>query len=425
MSSRRAALAVLDGTLAGKATLDRAFERAADRYRLAGPDRAFARALAAVTLRRLGEIDDALKPFLKRPLPRKALSARNILRLGAAQLLFLETPPHAAVGETTDLATGAAAGYRGLANAVLRRLSERSSPPAENAARLNTPGWLWESWRAAYGYPTTADIAAAHGVEPPLDLTVLKGDPADWAARLEAELLPTGSLRRRRAARVADLPGYAEGAWAPQDAAAALPARLLGDVGGKAVLDLCAAPGGKTAQLAAAGARVVAVDQVAARMDRLRENMARLGLEAETVVADVKDWRPRAPADAVLLDVPCSATGTIRRHPDIPWTRANADVRALAPIQADLLEAAAEAVRPGGLLVYACCSLQPEEGEAPVGRFLKRRADFVRAPLTEGEIPGLPADAINALGDLRTLPSFWPDLGGMDGFYAARLVRQA
>lgn len=424
MSARRAALDVLDGVLSGKATLDRAFERSADRRRLEGPDRAFARALAATTLRRMGEIDQALQPFLKRPLPRKALTARNILRLGATQLMFLKTPAHAAVGETTDLATGQAAGYRGLANAVLRRLATEGAAEQETPWRANTPGWLWESWRAAYGIEAARAIAEANGAEAPLDLTLLKGDPATWAATFGAELLPTGTLRLPSGiGAVADLEGYAEGAWQPQDAAAALPARLLGDVAGKAVIDLCAAPGGKSAQLAAAGAQVTVVDQGAARMARLNENMARLGLDVTTVVADAVDWRPETLADAVLLDAPCSATGTIRRHPDIPWTKTTADVRALAELQAALLDAAAEMVRPGGTVVYACCSLQPEEGEAPVGRFLKHRADFVRVPITPEDLPGLPAEAINRYGDLRTAPAIWADKGGMDGFYAARLQR--
>lgn len=425
MSARRAALAILDATLTGRATLDRAFDRAAGQYRLEGPDRAFARALSTTALRRLGEMDAAVKPFLKRPLPKKALTAQNILRLGAAQILLMGVPAHAAVGETTGLATGRAESYRGLVNAVLRRLAAEGAPEPEPdaAARMNTPGWLWESWRGAYGLATTRAIAAAHMAEPPLDFTLFQGDAAGWSAPLEAAPLPTAGLRRAGSARVPELPGYGDGAWAPQDAAAALPARLLGDVAGKTVIDLCAAPGGKTAQLAAAGAEVIAVDLSETRMARLEENLERLKLSARTVVADAGEWRPDAPVDAVLLDAPCSATGTIRRHPDAAWSRAPADVRALTPIQNDLLEAAAEMIRPGGLLVYACCSLQPEEGPVQTGRFLKRRSDFERAPITPGEIQGLPDEAIDNLGDLRTLPSMWPEIGGMDGFFASRMIK--
>lgn len=425
MSARRAALAVLDATLSGQATLDRAFERAATRNALAGPDRGFARALAAVTLRRLGEIDAAVEPLLKRPLPRKALTARNILRLGAAQLLFFGTPAHAAVGETTGLATGRSSAYRGLVNAVLRRISTEApgGMAPDDAARANTPGWLWESWAKAYGRDGARAIAVAHQAEPPLDFTILKGDDAEWAERLGATVLPTGGVRIAGSARAADLPGYDDGAWAPQDAAAALPARMLGDIAGRTVIDLCAAPGGKTAQLAAAGAQATAVDLSEARLERLEENLRRLGLKAETVAADGREWRPPAPADAVLLDAPCSATGTIRRRPDVAWNKRSGDVRALKPIQRALLDAAAEMTRPGGLLVYACCSLQAEEGPEQTAKFLANHPDFARAPLVEGEIPGLPADAITASGDLRTLPSMWPDIGGMDGFYAARLIR--
>jgi len=427
VSARHAALAVLDATLSRRATLDRAFERAAGRYHLDGPDRAFARALAATTLRRLGELDAAVAPLLKRPLPKKALTARNILRLGAAQILFFRTPPHAAVGETTGLATGAAASYRGLVNAVLRRVAagEARLLAEDAAARADTPGWLWESWRAAYGPEGAAGIARAHLAEPPLDFTILKGDADAWADAFGGTVLPTGGVRIAGSARVEELPGYGDGAWLPQDAAAALPARFLGDVAGRSVVDLCAAPGGKTAQLAAAGAHVVAVEKSESRAPRLRENLARLGLSAEIVVDDGVAWRPPAPVDAVLLDAPCSATGTIRRHPDAPWSKQTADVRALLPVQMALLDAAAAMVRPGGTLVYACCSLQPEEGPEQAGAFLARQPGFARAPLAAAEIPGLPEAAVTADGDLRTLPSMWAEIGGMDGFYACRLVRGA
>lgn len=423
MSARRAALATLDATLGRKATLDRAFDRAARTERLEGPDRAFARALASTTLRRLGQLDAAIAPLLKRPLPNKALTAKNILRLGAAQILFLKTPAHAAVGETTGLATGRASAYRGLVNAVLRRLTESGDAAldGQDAARLNTPGWLWESWREAYGAAGARAIAEAHMHEAPLDLTVFNGDAASWGERLSAALLPTGSLRRAAGGRPTDLPGFDEGAWTPQDAAAALPARMLGDVEGQHVVDLCAAPGGKTAQLASAGARVTAVDLSRDRLDRLEANLARLGLTAEIVAADAVEWRPPAPVDAILLDAPCASTGTIRRRPDVAWTKSSRQVKALTQIQSDLLYAAADMLKPGGRLAYACCSLQPAEGPDLIARFLGKRADFDRAPI---DLAGLPDGAVTADGDLRTLPSMWPDLGGMDGFYAAALVKR-
>ena len=423
--SRAAALDALNATLTGRATLDRAFERAVDTRRLEGPDRAFVRALLGVTLRRLGEIDAAVKPLLQKPLPNRATRARDILRLGAAQLMFLETAPHAAVAETVALANGDVEGYRGLINAVLRRMTREppAAPTPDNAARLNTPGWLWESWRAAYGHELTAKIAAAHQAEPPLDLTIFKGEAAEWAERLGGVALPNGTVRLRDAGAIPMLAGFGDGAWAPQDAAASAPARLLGDVSGKDVVDLCAAPGGKTAQLAANGARVIAVEVQRARVGRLAENLDRLRLTSEIAVADGTEWRPPSPADAVLLDVPCSATGTIRRHPDVAWTKSTAEVRALKPLQAALLDNAARMLKPGGLMVYACCSLQPEEGEQQIEAFLKRNKGFRRKPLRRADLHGLPTAALTAAGDLRTLPAMWSDKGGMDGFYAARLMK--
>jgi 16S rRNA (cytosine967-C5)-methyltransferase len=406
--------------------LDLAFERAVGQQKLSGPDRGFARAMAATVLRRLGQIDDAVDPFLRRPLPKRAITPRNILRLGAAQILFLETPAHAAVSETTDLASGKNKTYRGLTNAVLRRIAETGPELLEdqNAARLNTPEWLWQSWRKSYGNETALAIAEAHQLEPPLDISLLKGDPADWPEKLEATLLPTGSLRRTISAAVPDLAGFTDGVWQVQDAAATLPARMLGDVSGKRVIDLCAAPGGKTSQLVSAGANVIAVDAGAERMPRVHENLKRLGLEAGTVIADATEWRPETPVDAILLDAPCSSTGTIRRRPDVLWSKRPRDVTSLAEIQAELLRAAADMLKPGGMLVYACCSLEAEEGPDQIVTFLEDCPEFARAPLSSSEVAGLPEDAITADGDLRTLPSMWPEHGGMDGFYAARLIKQ-
>lgn len=425
LAARRAALAVLDDVFARNAPLD---ESLADRLggrsgaALEARDRAFARNLAATTLRRLGQIDALIAAFVQRPLPKDAHTARNILRLGAAQLVFLETPAHAAVNETVALAAvRGAERYKGLVNAVLRRLAAegKARAAAQDAAQLDTPAWLWASWSAAHGEDAARRVAEAHLAEPPLDFSV-NGDPGPWAARLEAEVLPTGSLRRRAAGQVTELPGYAEGGWWIQDAAAALPARLLGDVRGKQVLDLCAAPGGKTAQLAAAGARVTAVEQSKPRLDRLRENLARLKLEATLVAADAERWRPAAPADAVLLDAPCSATGTIRRHPDLPWRKSAKDIPALAAAQLRLLANAAAMVKAGGRLVYAVCSLQPEEGPAVVARFLRENLAFAPEPVARHEIAGA-GDFIAADGTLRTLPCYWREHGGLDGFYIARL----
>ncbi|MCW5752623.1 MAG: RsmB/NOP family class I SAM-dependent RNA methyltransferase [Alphaproteobacteria bacterium] len=404
--------------------LDEALARALAGAGLEARDRGFLRLLLATALRRLGQIDALVGALLARPLPRTAGAARAALRLGAAQLLFLATPAHAAVhGAVASI--DADSPYRGLVNAVLRRLAREGAAltAAQDAPRLNTPDWLWESWSAAYGEAACRAIATAHLAEPPLDLS-LKGAAGDWAARLHGRLLPTGSLRITEGGPVEELPGFAEGAWWVQDAAAALPARLLRVRPGERVLDLCAAPGGKTAELAAAGAVVTALDRSGPRLARLRDNLGRLGLEARVIEADAADYRPVALSDAVLLDAPCSATGTIRRHPDVPWIKRPADLGRLAALQDRLLAAAARMLRPGGRLVYCVCSLQPEEGPLRIASFLAGPlgAAFRRDPVRTEELPGL-AEAIDDAGDLRTLPCHWAEAGGMDGFYAARLLR--
>lgn len=424
-TARHLALTLLQSVLDRHLGLGEALESARGFGHLEPRDRAFARLLAATVLRRLGQIDVALAACLARDLSPRASEARNLLRLGAAQLLFLKTPPHAAVGQTVALAEGRLASYRGLANAVLRRLAREGEAllAGQDAARLNLPDWLWTSWCAAYGEPAVRTIAAVQMEEPPLDISAVRDAPS-WTGSLGATLLPTGSLRRPAGGAVADLPGFAEGAWWVQDAAAALPARLLRDVAGRRVVDLCAAPGGKTMQLAAAGAEVIAVDRSPARQKRLAANLARLGLTAETVTAEAETWRPAAPVEFVLLDAPCSATGTLRRHPEIAWIKSADDVARLAPVQDRLLDAAAAMLAPGGTLVYCTCSLQPEEGPARVESFLARQPPMSRAPVAAGEVGGL-AELLTPTGDVRTLPSHLAEQGGMDGFYAARLTRAA
>ncbi len=422
-SARACALDLLEAVLGRRRPLDDVIADHPGLARLAARDRAFARLLVATTLRRLGEIDALLARRLDRPLPAKALAVQNILRLGACQIAFLGTPPHAAVDTMVALAAARAPPpFKGLVNAVLRRLARERPALADagDAARLNTPEWLWDSWRAAYGEATATAIAAVHLAEPPLDITV-KADADLWAGRLAATVLPTGTLRRPIGGAVSELAGYGEGAWWVQDAAAALPARLLGEVAGETVLDLCAAPGGKTAQLAAAGARVVTVDREP-RLARLEENLARLRLGAKTVAADVAAWRPGAPAPFVLLDVPCTATGTIRRHPDIAHLKTAADIPRLVALQDRLLAAAADMLAPGGTLVYCACSLEPEEGPRRVEALLARDRRLARAPVAAAEVGGL-AELVTAAGDLRTLPCHLAQFGGLDGFYAARLRR--
>ncbi len=337
-------------------------------------------------------------------------------------------PDHAAVDLSVRLAQAdrRAARYGGLINAVLRRVAQSRSAALADQASRDTPKWLLARWIKRYGAETARAIAAANGHEPALDLTV-KSEPESWAERLRGRLLPTGTVRTFAQGAVSMLPGFSEGAWWVQDAAAALPARLLGDVRGKAVVDLCAAPGGKTAQLAFAGALVTAVDRSPARLNRLRENMARLELQAETVAADALEWQS-GPLDAVLLDAPCSATGTVRRHPDIPWLKSEADIVALTSLQQRLLDRAVELLLPGATLVYCVCSLEPEECEDQIAALLARDKRVARTPVAAEEVAGH-AKFLTADGDLRTLPPQLPDpdprWGGLDGFYAARLTRTA
>jgi 16S rRNA (cytosine967-C5)-methyltransferase len=419
-NSRAVALDLLQEVLVRQRSLDEAMERNIHWPELEPRDRAFARLLTSTTLRRLGEINQALDLFVTERLPPKARAVSDALRLGACQLLFLGTPAHAAVGETVELVggLGALAGYKGLVNAVLRRLGRER--PVTDPWR-NLPAWLAGSWVDAYGEPKARAIAASHLNEAPLDLSV-KSDPESWAQRLGGEILPTGNLRLPRGAGpIESLPGYEEGAWWVQDAAASLPARLLGRP--RHAIDLCAAPGGKTAELLARGSRVTAVDRSAPRLTRLGDNLRRLGFEATVVTADAATWRPEEPAEAVLLDAPCSATGTIRRHPDLPWLKRPADIPKLTALQDRLLANAIAMTRAGGLIVYATCSLQPEEGIERVESLLATGAPVERLPIALEEVGGL-ADILNPEGDLRSLPFHLGEKGGMDGFYAARLKRR-
>jgi 16S rRNA (cytosine967-C5)-methyltransferase len=424
-TARAAASAVLSDVLDRRQPLDAVLEASRPLAGLEPRDRAFARLIVTTTLRRLGQIDDAIQRCLERPLQPKARAARSLLRIGAAQLLFLRTPAHAAVDSTVALAEGARlAPYRALVNAVLRRLAREGDAllAAQDAARLNLPDWLWQPWLRDYGESTVRAVADILAADPPLDISV-KSDAGEWAAKLGAAAVSGGILRLSHAGLVTELAGYGDGAWWVQDAAASMPARLLGDVAGSTVVDLCAAPGGKTAQLAAMGARVTAVDRSQSRLQRLRQNLDRLHLEAELVAADVAAWRPREPAQHVLLDAPCSATGTLRRHPDIAWLKSPADVDRMVETQDRMIDAAVAMLAPGGTLVYCVCSLQREEGPDRIAALLKRGAPVVRQPISAAEIGGL-EEAVTPEGDLRTLPSHLAAQGGMDGFYAARLVRR-
>jgi 16S rRNA (cytosine967-C5)-methyltransferase len=401
-------LDLLDAVLTQKRLLDEALDQDGRLSRLADRDRAFVRLLVAVILRRMGQLDEVIGRCLEKDLSPKAGRVRNMLRLGACQLLFLDTPPHAAISTTVDLAKHSSlAGFAKMINAVLRRLDRegRAWVAEQDAARLNTPAWLWESWIETYGPDTARAIAEAHLREAPVDITVAK-DPSLWVERLDAQLLPGGSLRRKAGGDVALLPG-----------------KLMGPVKGKRVADLCAAPGGKALQLAVMGADVTAVDRSAKRMLRFRRNLERLKLAATIVEADAAAWIPSTPFDAVLLDAPCSATGTMRRHPDGLRLKRPGDVAALADQQQALLKAAAAMTKPGGILVYCVCSLEPQEGEAQIAKLLQSDAAVERMPITKDEVPGLEM-ALTAEGDVRTLPHYAAEIGGVDAFFIARLKRR-
>ena len=427
LAARRAAVAMLDGVIDKRQTLEIVMSAGTTPAlaHLSPADRAYAGFLVRTTLRRKGQIDALIEHCLDKPLPKSAQTVFDILRLGATQLLFSETAPHAAVSTTVDLTRELGLQpFAKLANAVMRRLQRDGAAllAAQDEAVLNTPDWLFDSWQTAYGEDTARAIAAAHLTVPPVDLTA-KADPEAWAETLGGTLVLGGTIRLADPGDITALAGFEDGAWWVQDAAARLPVAVLGDIAGKTVIDLCAAPGGKTLELAAAGASVTAVDISDKRLVRVRENLARTQLQATLLAADAKAWQPDAPAEIVVLDAPCSSTGTMRRHPDVGYLKSHKDIRSLGEVQAALLVAAARMVAPGGTLLFCTCSLQPAEGPEQIEAFLAAHPDFARNPIGADEIGGL-AEAITKNGDLRTLPTFLADIGGMDGFFASRLIRR-
>ena len=428
--ARDAAVSSLFAVFSESRAFDDALSGAAESRGLDARDRAFARLIATSVLRHRGSLQAVVNTFLAKPLPERQGRLNEILLAAAAQLLLLGSPPHAVISIAVDQARADKNGERfaGLVNAVLRRISESGMgrlSALDNVA-LTFPDWLIDRWSAQFGPAAARDIARASLAEPPLDISV-KSDPEDWSRKLEGTLLPTGTVRCLGGGRIGEIAGYQDGAWWIQDAAAALPAKLLGDVAGLGVLDLCAAPGGKTAQLAAAGARVTAVDKSPARLKRLTANLKRLGLAAEIAVGDAASFDCGRMFDAVLVDAPCTSTGTIRRHPDILHLKREDDVAALVAVQKQILANAARMVKPGGALVYCTCSLEAEEGEAQIAEFLSSSPEFRRKPVDYGRL-GIVADWLTPQGDLRTLPSHLGDLAeglrGLDGFYAAALMRQ-
>jgi 16S rRNA (cytosine967-C5)-methyltransferase len=403
--ARLAALELLEAVIRQKHPLEDMLENIDSFTSLNLRDRAFARNLVSTTLRRLGQIDSLIGHCLEKPLTKSSHRSHDILRLGICQLLFLGTADHAAVSSSVELAGQSGQAHaKKLVNAILRRIGrERINMLAnQDESRLNVPDWLWHSWCKAYGETVARAISLAHRKEALLDLSV-KSNPNFWAEKLDGLALPNGTVRLNKSRNITELEGFDTGEWWVQDTAARAAVQLLGNVCGKRVLDLCAAPGGKTAYLANAGAVVTAVDRSDRRLTRLNENLDRLKLSAKVITADVVDWRPKQKADAVLLDAPCSATGTIRKHPEVAWLKSEADITKLANLQTRLLDAAVEMVVPGGLILFATCSLQTEEGPDQIDSLISRNG------------------SIKKLDVLRCLPSDQADLGGQDGFFTALL----
>jgi len=388
--------------------------------RLDNDDRARAQRLANEALRGLDRADRMLKPYLKKTPPDHVM---NALRLGVIELCSGEAP-HGVVNAYVEIVARnkRTQAMKGLANAVLRKIADEGPEGWGKRAIPLTPGWLRQPLVAAWGREAVTAIEAAHFAGAPLDLSV-KGDVAAVAEKLGGTVLPGGSVRLQNAGQVSSLPGYAQGDWWVQDAAAAIPVKLLGDVKGLKVLDLCAAPGGKAMQLAASGADVTAVDISEKRMERVGENLARVGLPARCIVSDAFGF-DQGGFDAVLLDAPCSATGTIRRHPDLPYAKDGSEFGALIDQQEAMIDHALTLLKPGGRLVFCTCSLLPDEGEVQAEEALARHSGLT-IDAEALRIDGINPDWITPEAGLRLRPDYWAELGGMDGFYMAVLRKPA
>ncbi|MBX2833634.1 MAG: MFS transporter [Micavibrio sp.] len=425
--AREIALEIVESVLQRKQALDHVLEQSEGLKKLAPRDRAFVRMLVATTIRRLGQINDLIDKALEKEAP-KNTKLYNILRLGVAQIAFMDVPDHAAVDTAVQLAENCRlSGQKNFVNGLLRTIARvgREWKERQDEGQLNMPAWLKEQWGQDYGLAVMAEIAKANLSEAPLDITIKdEGERTYWANALKATELPNGSLRRISGGAVHDLSGFTEGQWWVQDASAALPVKLFGDVSGQIVYDLCAAPGGKTMQLAALGAQVVALDRSAQRLKRLEQNLSRMRLahKVDVQVGDAASWKPSEPAAMILLDAPCSATGTVRRHPDVLHLKTPRDVERLSHIQGEILDNAFANLMVGGVLIYCTCSLQKEEGEGQVEAFLARTPTAERLPILAPEI-GDWDEIVTEQGDVRVLPFHQAAKGGMDGFYIARLTK--
>lgn len=429
LSAREAAFDALDKVLIQKQPLDSVLEKLQPFTSLTSRDRAFARMLIATSLRRLGQIDNIIETHEERPGSASQNTAlQNVLRIGIAQILFMNVPDHAAVDTSVRLCESKRMErQKGFVNGLLRNVIRQGSQllDKQDPARLNTPEWLLKIWIEEYGLKTAAEISTANLVEAPLDITIKDQSTMNyWGATLQASSFPTGTLRRPSGGNVTSLSGFDDGMWWVQDASAAIPAQLFGDVAGKTVVDLCAAPGGKTAQLASMGANVIAVDRSAQRMKRLSQNIERLKLQdrVESYAADASQWMPKEAPSFILLDAPCSATGTIRRHPDVMHLKTPQDIESLIEVQKRILNHAFDILAPGGILVYCTCSLQKSEGEDQIHEFLGTHSNAIRLGVQPNEIGDL-TELITDHGDIRILPFMQAASGGMDGFYIARLKK--
>lgn len=427
LSARKAALTILDGVLTQKNPLDSVLEDSRDFKTLPSRDRAFCRRLATTTIRRLGQIDDLIRQAQERDTP-KHRTLENILRIGVAQIIFMDVPDHAAVDTCVKLADAFEFDrQKGFVNAVLRNIARVGKEwlSRQDEARLNTPDWLLKIWIEDYELRPAAEIAKANLVEAPLDITIKDESERNyWASNLKATQVGAGTLRCPSGGPVTERPGFEDGMWWVQDASAAIPAHLFGDVKGQNVIDLCAAPGGKTAQLAAMGANVTAVDRSAQRLKRLEQNLKRLRLEdhVKVVAADASAWQPTEQANFILLDAPCTATGTIRRNPDVLHLKTPRDMEGLLSIQERILENAFAMLNVGGILIYCTCSLQKAEGEAQIQQLFERHENAMKLPIMSEEIGGID-EAVTENGDLRILPYHRAALGGMDGFFISRITK--
>lgn len=428
LTSRACALDILEKVLTFRQALDLALENSVNFNALDSRDRAFVRMLVSTTLRRLGQIDDLILRAQERPDSLRTPIIRHILRLGTCQLFFMDVPSHAAVDTSVSLAnTGNLEKQKGFINALLRNLDRKGREwvKLQDPARLNTPEWLLKIWIDDYGLGTAAQIATANIGEAALDISIK--DPKDrpyWGNTLKASELSTGTLRRMAGGNVREMEGYDEGKWWIQDAASAIPANLFGNIQGQTVIDLCAAPGGKTLQLAAMGASVIAVDRSAKRLLRLEENLNRMALsdKVDICTSDASIWKPKqGKVSYILLDAPCSATGTTRRHPDTPHLKTPKDLEGLISIQTRLLEHSISILSPGGKLIYCTCSLQKDEGERQIDSILRKYPSVHRLPVTAEEVGGH-KEFIDENGDLRILPFHLSAQGGIDGFFVSRLT---